>query len=188
MASLELKQVVKDFEGTRVIHGVDLQVKHGEFTVFVGPSGCGKSTLLRLICGLEEVTSGDILIDDKRVNHLRAADRELAMVFQSYALYPHMTVHQNMAFGLENLGMPKGEVQRRVMDAAVLLRLDEPAAAQADPAVGRPAAARGDRPRHRARAEASSCSTSRCPTWTPSCACQMRVRDLRAAPATWARP
>ena len=124
MASLELKQLVKDFESTRVVHGVDLQVAHGEFTVFVGPSGCGKSTLLRLICGLEDATSGDILIDGQRVNHLRAADRELAMVFQSYALYPHMTVHQNMAFGLENLGMPKGEVQRRVMDAAVLLRLD----------------------------------------------------------------
>jgi multiple sugar transport system ATP-binding protein len=124
MASLELKQLVKDFEGTRVIHGVDLQVAHGEFTVFVGPSGCGKSTLLRLICGLEESTAGDILIDGQRVNHLRAADRELAMVFQSYALYPHMSVHQNMAFGLENQGMPKGEVERRVMDAAVLLRLD----------------------------------------------------------------
>jgi ABC-type sugar transport system ATPase subunit len=84
--------VVKDFEGTRVIHGVDLQVKHGEFIVFVGPSGCGKSTLLRLIAGLEEVTAGDILDRRQaRVNHLRASDRELAMVFQSYALYPHMT-------------------------------------------------------------------------------------------------
>ena len=124
MASLELKQLVKDFEGLRVIHGVDLQVAHGEFTVFVGPSGCGKSTLLRLVCGLEEATSGDILIDGQRVNHLRAADRELAMVFQSYALYPHMTVHQNMAFGLENIGMAKDEVQRRVTDAAALLRLD----------------------------------------------------------------
>jgi multiple sugar transport system ATP-binding protein len=108
-----------------VIHGVDLEVAHGEFTVFVGPSGCGKSTLLRMICGLEEASSGDILIDGQRVNHLRAADRELAMVFQSYALYPHMTVYQNMAFGLENIGTPKAEVERRVGDAARLLRLDQ---------------------------------------------------------------
>jgi multiple sugar transport system ATP-binding protein len=124
MASLQLKQLVKDFAPVRVIHGVDLQVDNGEFVVFVGPSGCGKSTLLRIICGLEEASSGDILIDGARVNHLRAADRELAMVFQSYALYPHMTVFQNMAFGLENIGTPKGEVERRVNDAAVLLRLD----------------------------------------------------------------
>jgi multiple sugar transport system ATP-binding protein len=124
MASLQLKQLVKDFESVRVIHGVDLQVDNGEFVVFVGPSGCGKSTLLRIICGLEDASSGDILIDGVRVNNVRAADRELAMVFQSYALYPHMTVFQNMAFGLENIGTPKGEVARRVNDAAVLLRLD----------------------------------------------------------------
>jgi multiple sugar transport system ATP-binding protein len=124
MASLQLKQLVKDFGATRVIHGVDLQVNNGEFVVFVGPSGCGKSTLLRIICGLEEASSGDILIDGARVNELRAADRELAMVFQSYALYPHMTVRQNMAFGLENIGTAKAEVERRVGEAAKLLRLD----------------------------------------------------------------
>jgi multiple sugar transport system ATP-binding protein len=124
MASLQLKQLVKDFGATRVIHGVDLTVNDGEFVVFVGPSGCGKSTLLRIICGLEDASSGDILIDGQRVNEVRAADRELAMVFQSYALYPHMTVQQNMAFGLENIGTPKGEIARRVNDAAVLLRLD----------------------------------------------------------------
>jgi ABC-type sugar transport system ATPase subunit len=125
MASLELKQLVKDFDSVRVIHGVDLQIAHGEFAVFVGPSGCGKSTLLRMICGLEDATSGDILIDGQRVNHLRAADRELSMVFQSYALYPHMTVYQNMAFGLENIGTAKAEIGRRVGDAAKLLRLDQ---------------------------------------------------------------
>ena len=124
MASLTLKKVVKDFGPTRVIHGVDLEVKDGEFTVFVGPSGCGKSTLLRMVCGLEEVSEGDVEIDGARVNHLRAADRELAMVFQSYALYPHMTIYQNMAFGLENIGTPKAEVERRVGAAAKLLRLD----------------------------------------------------------------
>jgi multiple sugar transport system ATP-binding protein len=125
MASLELKQLVKDFGAVRVIHGVDLQVNNGEFVVFVGPSGCGKSTLLRIICGLEESSSGDILIDGQRVNHLRAADRELAMVFQSYALYPHMTVYQNMAFGLENIGTSKAEIEKRVAGAAKLLRLDQ---------------------------------------------------------------
>jgi multiple sugar transport system ATP-binding protein len=124
MASLQLRQLVKSFGPATVIHGVDLEVADGEFCVFVGPSGCGKSTLLRLVCGLEEATSGDILLDGQRVNHLRAADRELAMVFQSYALYPHMTVWQNMAFGLQNIGTAKAEIERRVNDAAVLLRLD----------------------------------------------------------------
>jgi multiple sugar transport system ATP-binding protein len=124
MASLQLRQLVKAFGATTVIHGVDLDVADGEFCVFVGPSGCGKSTLLRLVCGLEEATAGDILLEGARVNHLRAADRELAMVFQSYALYPHMTVWQNMAFGLQNIGTPKAEIERRVTDAAVLLRLD----------------------------------------------------------------
>jgi len=128
MSSLQLKQLVKEFGSgaatVRVIHGVDLQVNDGEFVVFVGPSGCGKSTLLRLICGLEDATSGDILLDNERVNEKRAADRGLAMVFQSYALYPHMTVYQNMAFGLENIGTPKGEIEKKVGDAAKLLRLD----------------------------------------------------------------
>ena len=92
MASLQLKNIIKDFGETRVIHGVDLQVNDGEFVVFVGPSGCGKSTLLRMICGLEQASSGDIHLDGERVNNTKAADRGLAMVFQSYALYPHMTV------------------------------------------------------------------------------------------------
>jgi multiple sugar transport system ATP-binding protein len=124
MASLQLKQLVKSFGETKVIHGVDLQVDDGEFVVFVGPSGCGKSTLLRLICGLEEATSGDILLDGQRVNDVRAADRGLAMVFQSYALYPHMTVFQNMAFGLQNIGTSREEVQAKVDGAAKLLQLD----------------------------------------------------------------
>jgi len=124
MASLELKNIIKDFGETRVIHGVDLQVNDGEFVVFVGPSGCGKSTLLRLICGLEQASSGDIFLDGERVNNIRAADRGLAMVFQSYALYPHMTVYQNMAFGLENMGLAKETIQTKVGEAAKLLRLD----------------------------------------------------------------
>lgn len=124
MASLQLKNIIKDFGETRVIHGVDLQVEDGEFVVFVGPSGCGKSTLLRMICGLEMASSGDIFLDGERVNNTKAADRGLAMVFQSYALYPHMTVYQNMAFGLENMGMAKKDVKAKVGEASKLLRLD----------------------------------------------------------------
>ncbi len=124
MAALQLRQLVKSFGATPVIHGVDLQVGDGEFVVFVGPSGCGKSTLLRLICGLEEATSGDLLLDGQRVNDVNAADRGLAMVFQSYALYPHMTVYQNMAFGLENIGMQRAAVRAKVEGAARLLQLD----------------------------------------------------------------
>ena len=124
MASLQLKNVVKDFGSAKVIRGVNLDVHDGEFVVFVGPSGCGKSTLLRMICGLEDITSGELFIDGTRANDVRAADRGLAMVFQSYALYPHMTVYQNMAFGLENIGTPKDQVKSKVDAAAKLLRLD----------------------------------------------------------------
>ncbi len=124
MATLRLTGLVKEFDATRVIHGVDLAVADGEFVVFVGPSGCGKSTLLRLICGLERATSGAIEIDGQRVNDVPAADRGLAMVFQSYALYPHMTVYQNMAFGLENVGTPRATIEAKVREAAKLLRLD----------------------------------------------------------------
>ena len=125
MSSLELRSLVKSFQRADVIKTVDLQVAHGEFIVFVGPSGCGKSTLLRLIAGLESSTAGDILIDGQRVNDVGAADRGCAMVFQSYALYPHMTVYANMAFGLENAGIAKPEVDRLVRQAAGQLRLDQ---------------------------------------------------------------
>jgi multiple sugar transport system ATP-binding protein len=124
MASLHLRHVVKRYGTTTIIHGVDLDVENGEFVVFVGPSGCGKSTLLRMISGLETVTEGDLAIDGKRVNEVSAAQRGLAMVFQSYALYPHMTVRQNLAFGLENLRTPAAEIEARVGAAAKLLRLD----------------------------------------------------------------
>ena len=124
MATLNLRGVQKAFDTTRVIHGIDLAVADGEFVVFVGPSGCGKSTLLRLICGLENVSQGDVEIDGVRVNDVPAADRGLAMVFQSYALYPHMTVYENMAFGLENIGTERSVIESKVKNAAKLLRLD----------------------------------------------------------------
>jgi ABC-type sugar transport system ATPase subunit len=123
MASLQLKGIVRRYAATTVIHGIDLDVRDGEFVVFVGPSGCGKSTLLRMISGLESVSEGELLIDGKRVNEVSAAQRGLAMVFQSYALYPHMTVYQNMAFGLENIRTPQADIDAKVQAAAKLLQL-----------------------------------------------------------------
>ena len=125
MAHLELSRVVKRFDETTILHGIDLRVEDGEFVVFVGPSGCGKSTLLRVISGLESPTEGDILIDGVNVNAVSAAHRGCAMVFQSYALYPHMTVYDNMAFGLENLGEDKAQIQAKVQSAAAQLRLQD---------------------------------------------------------------
>lgn len=124
MATLELKRVYKSFGETEVIHGIDMSIGHGEFVVFVGPSGCGKSTLLRMIAGLETVSAGEIRIDGHRVNEIPAAQRGLAMVFQSYALYPHMNVRQNLSFGLENLRLPKEEIRQRVESAARMLQID----------------------------------------------------------------
>lgn len=124
MSTLELHAVTKSFGDTHVIQPIDLKVRHGEFMVFVGPSGCGKSTLLRMIAGLEDTTSGEILIDNAVVNTVSAADRGCAMVFQSYALYPHMSVYANMAFGLENMGMRKDLIQEKVTSTAKLLRLN----------------------------------------------------------------
>jgi ABC-type sugar transport system ATPase subunit len=125
MATLRLHTVNKTFGTTHIIHDVDLAVSDGEFVVFVGPSGCGKSTLLRMIAGLEKVSSGTIEIDGHVVNDVSAAARGLAMVFQSYALYPHMSVYQNMAFGLENNRMPRGEIDQRVREAARMLRIED---------------------------------------------------------------
>ncbi len=123
MATLELASVVKTFDKATIIHGVDLTVSDGEFVVFVGPSGCGKSTLLRIISGLEPASSGDIRIDGQRVNEVSAAHRGCSMVFQSYALYPHMSVYDNMAFGLENLGVARPVIESKVNAAAALLQL-----------------------------------------------------------------
>ena len=104
---LELKNIKKFYDEVEVINNLSLKINDGEFCVLVGPSGCGKSTLLRMIAGLEKITGGDIFINDLKVNDISAANRGLAMVFQSYALYPHMSVRQNLAFGLENLKMKK---------------------------------------------------------------------------------
>ena len=125
MAKLELRNLKKSYGPVSVITDLNLTITDGEFCVLVGPSGCGKSTLLRMIAGLENITGGDIVIDDVKVNDISAAKRGLAMVFQSYALYPHMSVRQNLAFGLENLKMDKEEINSRIVEATRLLRMDE---------------------------------------------------------------
>ena len=124
MADLALERIFKDFGTVKVLQDVNLAVADGELMVFVGPSGCGKSTLLRIIAGLETATSGEIFVGGELVNDLPAADRGLAMVFQSYALYPHMTVRQNLSFGLENTNKPASEIERRVKRAASMLQID----------------------------------------------------------------
>ncbi|WP_428243917.1 ABC transporter ATP-binding protein [Gynuella sp.] len=124
MAAITLKNVYKQYGSTEVMHDVNIDILDGEFVALVGPSGCGKSTLLRLISGLEDVSSGEVVFDDKVVNTLSPAEREIAMVFQSYALYPHMTVLKNLSFGLENLRMDKEEIKKRIDIAAKMLDLE----------------------------------------------------------------
>jgi ABC-type sugar transport system ATPase subunit len=123
MADVVLKNVRKSFVAVDVIKGVDLEARHGEFVVFVGPSGCGKSTLLRMICGLEKITSGQLLIGDEDMSDVEASDRGTAMVFQSYALYPHMTVAENMSFALRMAKTARDEIDRRVKRAAEILQI-----------------------------------------------------------------
>ncbi len=125
MAGVVLQKVVKRFGEAQVIHGVDLTVEDGEFCVFVGPSGCGKSTLLRMVAGLEDTSDGMIRIGDRDVTQVDASERGVAMVFQTYALYPHMTVAENMGFGLKMTGHPKAETDRKVAEAARILKLEE---------------------------------------------------------------
>ncbi len=123
MATVTLDSLKKSFGKTDVIHGVDIDIADGEFIVIVGPSGCGKSTLLRMVAGLETVSSGEVRIDGRRVNEVEPMDRDIAMVFQNYALYPHMSVFENMAYGLKIQKVPKAEIAQRVEQAAEILQL-----------------------------------------------------------------
>src|SRR6202158_5105872 len=123
MASVHIRNVHKHFGGTHVIRGVDVDIADGEFAVLVGPSGCGKSTLLRMIAGLESITSGELRVSGRVVNDLSPKDRDMAMVFQNYALYPHMTVGENMGFSLRISKVPKAEIEQRVRHAADILAL-----------------------------------------------------------------
>jgi len=149
VGSLNIENVKKAFGPVEVLKGIDLDVSDGEFVVFVGPSGCGKSTLLRVIAGLEDSTSGRVVIDGQDVSTTPPAKRGIAMVFQTYALYPHLTVRSNMGLGLKQIGTPAAEIDKRIEAASAML---SPSAA---PWCASPSC---------------SCSTSLCPTSTPPCA------------------
>ena len=176
-ASVALNGVRKSFGSLDVIHGIDLAIDEGEFVIFVGPSGCGKSTLLRMIAGLEEVTDGEIAIKGRDVTDLDPSDRGIAMVFQSYALYPHMSVRDNLAFGLKMSRTDAAEIDRRVSQASAILKI-------AHLLDRRPGQLSGGQ-RQRVRSDGRSCesqtsfsSTSRFPTLMPSCVfpCASRSR------------
>ena len=150
MAEITLESLTKVYsDGTNAVTDLDLEVGAGEFVVFVGPSGCGKTTALRMIAGLEAITSGDVRIDGQVVNDLPPKDRDIAMVFQNYALYPHMNAARNMGFALKMRGVPKAEIDRRVREAARILGLRGRAREEAADALGRPATARRDGARDR---------------------------------------
>ncbi len=169
MAEVAIRGVHKSYGKVPTVHGVDLTIGNGEFVVLLGPSGCGKSTLLRMIAGLEEITSGEIAIDGQVVNRLEPRERGCAMVFQNYALYPHMTVAENIGYALKVAGLRKAE---RAPAGAAGRREPRPCRvprSQARHLVRRPAPARCDRPGDDPQPRKSSCSTSRFRTWTPSC-------------------
>ncbi|WP_417258929.1 ABC transporter ATP-binding protein [Celeribacter sp.] len=125
MTGVTLQNVIKKYGDVQVVHGVDLEIDDGEFCVFVGPSGCGKSTLLRMVAGLEETSEGKIFIGERDVTRMEPAERGVSMVFQTYALYPHMTVKENMGFGLKMNGYPKAEIEAKVAEASRILKLDD---------------------------------------------------------------
>ena len=148
MARIRFVNVAKRYGDVIAVANLNLEIRDREFVVLLGPSGCGKSTTLNMIAGLEEITSGELWFDDQMVNDRPPHRRDVAMVFQSYALYPHKTVYENIAFGLRMRRVSGAEVDRRVRDAAAKLAITPPAATAAKPTVRRPAATRSPRPRH----------------------------------------
>ena len=125
MSFLKLEEVTKIYpNGTKAVDKTSLDIENGEFMVFVGPSGCGKSTLLRMIAGLEDITEGKIILDEKAINKIDPSERDIAMVFQNYALYPHMNVYKNLAYGLKNRGETKLEIEKKVNEVAKLLEIE----------------------------------------------------------------
>ena len=151
MATVSIRNVRKAFGSTEVLHGVSVEIADGEFVILVGPSGCGKSTLLRMIAGLENITAGEIAIGGRVVNNVAPKERDIAMVFQNYALYPHMTVRDNMAFSLTLAKAPKAMIDQQVAARGADPRPDAVARPLSAPAFRRPAPARRDGPRDRAR-------------------------------------
>ena len=139
MSTVSFKNISKNFGNVKAVHDFSINIKSSEFIVLVGPSGCGKSTTLRMLAGLEEITSGEILIDKKTVNNVHPKNRDIAMVFQNYALYPHLNVFENISFGLRARKLPKDEIEKRTLDAAELLGLIDlivPADALVIPMIG----------------------------------------------------
>ena len=187
MAGLSLKNIYKIYSGNvTAVSDFNLEIEDKEFIILVGPSGCGKSTTLRMIAGLEEISKGELYIGDRLVNNVPPKDRDIAMVFQNYALYPHMTVFDNMAFGLKLRKVPKDQIKRRVEEAARILDISHLL----------------DRKRRRSPAVSvsvspwvvpscvsrrSSCLTNRCPTWTLSCV-RRCVPSLPSSIRDWAPP
>ncbi len=154
MAEIQFKEITKRYpDGFEAVKAIDLDIGDGEFMILVGPSGCGKSTALRMIAGLEDITEGDLMIGGERVNDLAPRDRDIAMVFQNYALYPHMTVRENMGFALKLGKVDKAQIDKQVDRGGEDPRPRAAPRAQAGQPVGRPAPARGDGPRDRARPE-----------------------------------
>ena len=176
MSGVQLKSVRKTYpNGAEAIRGVDMDIKSGEMIVFVGPSGCGKSTLLRMVAGLESISGGDISIGDRVINDVSPSERDVAMVFQNYALYPHMSVRGNMSYGLKNRKMDKAEIEKRVNEAASMLKIDQfldpsPINCPAGSGSASPWAVRLCATRR------SSCLMNHCRTLMPSCACRCGSR------------
>lgn len=186
MADLKIRNLQKGFDGQAIIKGIDLDVRDREFVVFVGPSGCGKSTLLRLIAGLEEASGGSITLDGTDITDTPPAKRDLAMVFQTYALYPHMTVRRNLSFALDLAGVDKREVAAKVDAAARILELQallerKPRQLSGGNGSGWRSAGRSCATRR------YSSSTNRCPTSTPPCACRC-AWNWRGCTRNWRRP
>jgi multiple sugar transport system ATP-binding protein len=174
VAEVVLKKISKVYDGgVTAVKELSFEVKDKEFLVLVGPSGCGKSTLLRMIAGLEEISGGDLFIDGKRCNDVAPKDRDIAMVFQNYALYPHMTVEENLAFGLKLRKFPSADIKARVAEAAEMLGITPYLARK-------PKALSGGQSSANPRC---SCSTNRSPTSTPRCACKCASKSRACRPS-----
>ena len=185
MSEIVLRQLSKHYDGAyHAVKGIDLTIADKEFVVLVGPSGCGKSTTLRMIAGLEDISGGEIRIGDRIVNDLPPKDRDVAMVFQNYALYQHMTVYDNLAFGLRNKKIPEPEIKTAIDRAAGILGLDElmHSASRASCRAASSSASRSGAASCATRR--CSCSMSRSPTWTPSCARRCAWKSSACAPAS----
>ena len=187
MTSLILDRVRKAYGSTPVLDGVSLTMAANEFVAFLGPSGSGKSTLLRIIAGLETLDDGEVRLGDRRIDALPPGARDVAMVFQHYALYPHMTVRENMAFGLRNAKVPASEIATRIAQAAKVLEVEPLLDRKPGAIVGRPAPARRHRPRDHQEPKRCSCSTNRCRTSTPRCATALALSSRSCASVSMRR-